>query len=138
MTSERVPDAPARGGGLLADLRGLAAEQRLAGIAALVLLATMFLPWYTKETTAAVDGQPVTVSQNRMAITVFSWVEAAIFLVAVGVGVLLLARGRKRAFHLPGGDGLVVMAAGAWATFLVFFRFVDKPSGQTGRGVLTD
>jgi hypothetical protein len=138
MTSRRAGEEPGRGGGLLADLRGLAAEQRLAGIAAVVLLLTMFLPWYTKETTAAVNGQPVTVSQNRMAITVFSWVEAAIFLVAVGVAVLLVMRSRGKAFHLPGGDGLVVTAAGAWATFLVFFRFVDKPSGQTGRGVLTD
>ncbi len=138
MTSERVEPAAGRSGGLLADLRALAAEQRLAGIAAVLLLLTMFLPWYTKETTAAVNGQPVTVSENRMAITVFSFVEAAIFLVAVGVAVLLFARGRGKAFHLPGGDGLVVTAAGAWATFLVFFRFVDKPQGQTGRGVLTD
>ncbi len=138
MTSHRADAAAGRPGGLLADLRALAAEQRLAAIAALVLLLTMFLPWYTKETTAAVNGQPVTVSQNKMAITVFSFVEAAIFLVAVGVGVLLLARGRGKAFHLPGGDGLVITAAGAWATFLVFFRFVDKPQGQAGRGVLTD
>jgi hypothetical protein len=138
MTSGRLEAGPARSGGLLADLRALAAEQRLAAIAAVLLLATMFLPWYTKDTTAAVNGQPVTVSQNKLAITVFSWVEAAIFLVAVGVTVLIVARGRGRAFHLPGGDGLVVTAAGAWATFLVFFRFVDKPSGQTGRGVLTD
>jgi hypothetical protein len=138
MTSERIEPGAGRGGGLLADLRALAAEQRLAGIAAVLLLLTMFLPWYTKETTAAVNGQPVTVSENRMAITVFSFVEAAIFLVAIGVAVLLFARVRGKAFHLPGGDGLVVTAAGAWATFLVFFRFVDKPQGQTGRGVLTD
>jgi hypothetical protein len=138
MSSERVPSPAGGARGLLADLRALAAEQRLAGIAAGVLLLTMFLPWYTKDTTAAVNGQPVTVSENRMAVTVFSFVEAAIFLVAVGVGVLLLARARGKAFHLPGGDGLVVTAAGAWATFLVFFRFVDKPQGQTGRGVLTD
>ncbi len=116
-------------GRLRAAWGGLGSEQRTALVAALVLLGTMLLPWYSKSVDAVVRGQLASQSSGKLAITVFSWVEAAIFLVAVSVAALLLARGERRAFHLPGGDGLVVAAGGAWATFLVFYRFVDKPSG---------
>ena len=36
-------------------------------------------------------------------------------LVAAGVLVLLFQRAEGRAFHLPGGDGGVITAAGVWA-----------------------
>lgn len=136
-------DRPARPEGPGARLRaawaGLGREQRLVLLAALALLATLFLPWYVRTTTTATAaGSPVIVRDPKAAITVFSWVEAALFLVAVAVVALVLARGEKRAFHLPGGDGLVVAVAGGWATFLVFFRFVDKPSVSSGGRVLVD
>lgn len=114
---------------LVAAWRRLAREQRLVVAAAAVLLATMLLPWYSRSVDAVVRGRIETASSSKLAITVFSLVEAAIFVVAVGVVALVLARGDRRAFHLPGGDGTIVAAAGAWATFLIFFRFVDKPSG---------
>jgi hypothetical protein len=108
---------------------GLGPEQRTVVVAAGVLLATMLLPWYSKSVDAVGNGRILSQSSTKLAITVFSWVEAAVFLVAAGVLVLVLARGQRRAFHLPGGDGTVVAAGGAWATFLIFYRFVDKPSG---------
>ena len=118
---------------------GLGAEQRTVLVAALVLLATLLLPWYSRTTTTAtVGGTPRIAHEAKAAITVFSWVEAAIFLVAVAVAALVLARGERRAFHLPGGDGVVVAAAGAWVTFLVFFRFVDKPSVASGGRIVID
>src|SRR4029077_10856724 len=43
---------------------------------------------------------------------------------------LLYARGSRRAFHLPGGDGAVIIAAGLWVMFLVFYRQLDKPNGR--------
>jgi hypothetical protein len=48
--------------------------------------------------------------------------------------VLLLARAEQRPFHLPGGDGTVIFAAGAWATLLIFYRVFDRPdiSGEGG------
>ena len=47
---------------------------------------------------------------------------------------LLLARADERPFHLPGGDGLVIFAAGLWATALIFYRVFDRPdvSGEGG------
>jgi hypothetical protein len=51
--------------------------------------------------------------------------------VAVGVLALLFARGEKKAFHLPGGDGLVIFAAGVWVALLVFYRLIDNKTGAT-------
>ena len=56
--------------------------------------------------------------------------EAAIFVVVVGVLVLLWARAERKAFHLPGGDGTVIMGAGLWVMFLIFYRQLDKPNGR--------
>jgi hypothetical protein len=109
----------------------LAPEQRLAGACAIGLFLTMFLPWYTRDTTAVVGGKLQTVGSTLMAFKAFSFVEAAILLVAVGVLVLLFARGERKAFHLPGGDGLVIFAAGAWVALLCFYRLIDNKTGST-------
>lgn len=109
----------------------LAPEQRLAGACAIGLFLTMFLPWYTRETTAVVSGKLQTVGSTLMAFKAFSFVEASILLVAVGVLVLLFARGERKAFHLPGGDGLVISAAGAWVALLCFYRLIDNKTGST-------
>ena len=67
----------------------------------------------------------------------FSFVEAAVLLVAVGVLTLLFQRAEGRAFHLPGGDGGVVMLAGGWTCCLVIWRIFDK-QGTTGQAVRDD
>jgi hypothetical protein len=41
--------------------------------------------------------------------------------------VLLYARARRRGFHLPGGDGTVILVAGGWASLLLVWRLFDKP-----------
>jgi hypothetical protein len=104
--------------------RALDPDQRLAGLAALALLATLFLPWYQKSVAVADRGLD---SQNLTAFGVFSFVEAAVMLVALGVFALLFARGEQRAFHLPGGDGTVILGAGAWAAVLLLWRVFDRP-----------
>ena len=40
---------------------------------------------------------------------------------------LLYSRSQKRGFHLPGGDGSVVMLAGGWTVLLLVWRLFDKP-----------
>jgi hypothetical protein len=109
----------------------LAPEQRLAALCASGLFVTMFLPWYTRDTTAVVKGRLQTLTTTLMAWKAFSFVEAAILLVAIGVLVLLFARGERRAFHLPGGDGVVIFAAGIWVALLVFYRLIDNKTGAT-------
>ncbi|HSD78294.1 MAG TPA: hypothetical protein VLA98_12855 [Solirubrobacteraceae bacterium] len=107
--------------------RALQPEQRLAAVAAILLLLSMLLPWYQVTTSFSVGGRPATQTVSHSAFGAYSFVEAAIFLVAVAVLVLLFARGERRAFHLPGGDGAVIVAAGLWTMFLVFYRQLDKP-----------
>jgi hypothetical protein len=125
------PD-PDRMSGALARIgrnwRALSSEQRLATVAALALLLSMLLPWYRESETLVVKGQAEKVVTSLNAFSVYSFVEAAIFVVAIGVLVLMWTRAEKKAFHLPGGDGTVVMAAGLWVMFLIFYRQFDRPN----------
>jgi hypothetical protein len=113
--------------GVLARVRRAAGaldpEQRLAGLAAIALLVTLFLPWY--DATLLDRGRAANVTYS--AFGVFSFVEAAVLLVALGVFALLFARGEQRGFHLPGGDGTVLVGAGAWAAVLLLWRVFDRP-----------
>jgi hypothetical protein len=112
------------------DWRALSSEQRLAAIAALALLFSMLLPWYQETGNAIVNGHLVRIDDPKTAFGVYSFIEAAIFVVVVGVIALLWARAERRAFHLPGGDGTVIMGAGLWVMFLIFYRQLDKPNGR--------
>lgn len=107
-------------------------DQRFAAGAAIGLLLAMFLPWYEKN--VVITGTRTFASDSISAFGAVSFVEAAIFLVAGGVLVLLLARAEERPFHLPGGDGSVIFGAGLWATALIFYRVFDRPdvSGEGG------
>lgn len=98
-------------------------EQRLAGIAAGALLVTLFLPWYQK---SVAMGNRI-VEDNLSAFGVFTFVEAAVLLVALGVFGLLYARSQEMPFHLPGGDGTVIFGAGIWAAVLLLWRVFDRP-----------
>ena len=84
--------------------RYLDGEQRVAAVASLLLIVSTFGP--------------------------FSFVEAAIVLVALAVLLLLKKRADGRSFHLPFGDGAVIMAAGGWSGLLIVIRLFDRPLGQ--------
>ena len=107
--------------------RALPAEMQQAAGAAAGLALTMLLPWYEKSFFDTTGPQARPQSANLSAFGVFSFVEAAILLVAAGVLYLIWARSQQKAFHLPGGDGTVIMAAGAWAMLLLVWRLFDKP-----------
>src|SRR5206468_6955825 len=114
----------------------LAPEQRIAGGAALALWISMFLPWYGKSVTETVKNSLRAAGYDLSAFGAFSFVEAAVLLVASAVLALLFARAERRAFHLPGGDGLVILAGGIWVSVLIFYRMLDKP-GTTGNDRLS-
>ena len=103
-------------------------ERRLAAIAALALLVTMFFPWYGLQSVNRRTG--AIYSHDISAFGDVSFVEAAIFLVAAGVLAMLIARAEGREFHLPGGDGTIAMLAGGWAALLIFYRVFDRPTGS--------
>jgi hypothetical protein len=101
----------------------------------MALFFSLFLPWYQRHFFVDVGGklQPAADSQTGWA--AFSFVEAAVLVVAAGVLTLLFQRAEGRAFHIPGGDGGVIMAAGGWTCVLVIWRIFDK-QGATSHGQL--
>jgi hypothetical protein len=84
--------------------RRLNFEQRAAAVGALLLIVSTFGP--------------------------FSFVEAAIVLVAAAVLLLLYRRAQGRDFHVPFGDGVMIAAGGTWAGLLIVVRLFDRPLGQ--------
>jgi hypothetical protein len=119
---------------LTRDWRALTPEQRLAGGAAVALFLTMLLPWYQQNAVVSAPRTTPLQSQNLNAFQAFSFIEAAVLLVAVAIVYLLYARAEGREFHLPGSDGAVVMVAGGWTALLLVIRLFDKP-GITTHGI---
>jgi hypothetical protein len=111
-------------------------DQRLAAMTSLGLFVSMLLPWYSKTVVIRTRGGGAG-TQSLSAFQAFSFVEAAVLLVSVGVLAALFARAEKRDFHLPGGDGTVVMLAGAWVAILIFYRLFDKPGLQGNEQVVS-
>ncbi len=111
------------------DVTELPRELQLAAGAALALALSMVLPWYQK---SVVDGGKI-IQANVSAFGDFTFVEAAVLLVAVAVLFLVWARSQHKGFHLPGGDGLAITLAGGWAVLLLVWRLFDKP-GIQGQG----
>ena len=105
-------------------------DRRLATLGSIALFVSMFLPWYQQNGV----GKTGIESRNLDAFQVFSFVEAAVLLVAVALIYMLFARADGREFNMPGGDGTVVFAAGIWTGALLIFRLFDKP-GISSHGV---
>jgi ABC-type multidrug transport system fused ATPase/permease subunit len=78
--------------------RALPPERRLAAYAAIGLFLTLFLPWY-QDTVVAKTLRTGTASVTGWG--AFSWVEAAVLLVAAGVLTLLYQRADGRAIPHP-------------------------------------
>jgi hypothetical protein len=140
MTASGGEEGRARQPGLFVRLvrawNQLPGERRLASLAALGLVVTLFLPWY-QETVIASGGSALrSASASLTGWGAFSFVEAALLLVAGGVLVLLFVRAEGAAFHVPGGDGGVITAAGLWACVLILWRLFDK-EGTTVHGQYT-
>jgi hypothetical protein len=87
------------------SFRRLGFEQRVAAVGAILLIVSTFGP--------------------------FSFVEAAEILTGLAVLALLKQRADRRQFHLPFGDGSVILAAAVWSALLILARLFDRPLGQT-------
>jgi hypothetical protein len=98
--------------------RVLHPDQRLAAIAALGLIASMFVPWWRDPLTGL----------SYWAVNRFTFIELAIVMTAAAVLVLLYGRAEGRGFHLPLSDGTLAAAAGGWCCVLVLVRIVDPPT----------
>jgi hypothetical protein len=114
--------------------RTLPHERRLAALAAIGLFLALFLPWYQETVIATATGTKLqSASATLTGWGAFSFVEAAVLLVALGVLTLLFQRVEGHAFHVPGGDGGIITAAGVWTCVLVIWRIFDK-QGTSSHG----
>jgi hypothetical protein len=112
--------------------RALPHESRLAAFASIGLFLTLFLPWYQVTLIDRVKSAELqSASATITGWGAFSFVEAAVLLVAAAVLTLLFQRAEGRAFHLPGGDGGVITAAGVWTCVLIVWRIFDKQGATT-------
>ena len=116
-------------GRLVRAWRTMPHERRLAAYASIGLFLSLFLPWYQRQFFVVLGGKIQPASDSQTAWGAFSFVEAAILLVAAGVLVLLFQRAEGKAFHIPGGDGGVITAAGVWSAILIIWRIFDKQGG---------
>ena len=78
--------------------------------ASLGLFVTLFLPWYQETVIARGTTTLQNLSESLTGWGAFSFVEAAVLLVAVGVIALLFVRAEGRPFRVPFGDGAVITA----------------------------
>jgi hypothetical protein len=118
---------------LLNAWRALGREQHMTALFALGLFVSMLLPWYSKTVVESARASRAGLKAGETSLNAFqafSFVEAAVLLVSAGVLAMLFARGERRDFQLPGGDGVIVTLAGAWAAILIFYRLLDKPGLQ--------
>jgi hypothetical protein len=121
--AHRTGSTPTR---FLRAWRELPQERRLAALACVGLFLTLFLPWYQETVFANGVSSLRTASSSLTGWGAFSFVEAAVLLVAAAVLILLFTRAEGQAFHVPGGDGGVITAAGSWTCILIVWRIFDK------------
>ncbi len=121
--AQRLGSPPTR---MIRVWRGLPHERRLAALACVGLFLTLFLPWYQETVFANGVSTLRSVSSSLTGWGAFSFVEAAVLLVSASVLLLLFVRAEGQAFHVPGGDGGVITAAGLWTCVLIIWRIFDK------------
>ncbi len=115
-----------RGSGFRATVshgaRTLPSDQRLAGLAALGVVGSMFVPWWRDPLTGL----------SYWAVNRFTFIELALVLVAGSVLLVLYGRAEGRGFHLPLADGTLAAGAGIWCCVLVLVRIADPPTRVIG------
>ena len=108
-------------------MRVLDAEQRLAGLAALGILLSLFTPWW-RDTAFDI---------SYWGVRRFTWIELSLLIVSGSALLLLFRRAQGRVFHLPLSDGTLAMGAGLWCCVLVIARLLDPPT-RSVRGHVFD
>jgi hypothetical protein len=95
----------------------LGRAERLAGLGALIILASTPLSWYR----APIGGLVKTGWGN------FGFAEAALLLTAGSALALLVQVGRGRRPPMPLHEGTLLAAAGIWSGLIVIYLMFDRP-----------
>jgi hypothetical protein len=103
---------------LLADLRGLGGNERIAVIGAAVMVGSLVLPWYQS---------PISNDLVLTGLGAFGWAEAALVLIAAATVFLALQGGGGYVPPRPLREWGLFVAAGCWAALIVLYRIADRP-----------
>ena len=102
------------------DTSRISFGEMIAGVSGLVLLISLFLPWY------GVDVEAVGVSANAW--ESLSFIDILLFLIALVAIGQAVARATGNMPDLPAPIGQIVMIAGIVALLLVLLRLIDIPA----------
>jgi hypothetical protein len=118
VAASRSTDLRSIPGKLLADLRGLGGNERIAVIGAAVVVGSLFLPWWQS---------PISDELVQTGFGAFGWAEAALLLIAGATVYLALQGGGGYVPPRPLREWALFVAAGSWAGAIVLYRIADRP-----------
>ncbi|WP_372787732.1 hypothetical protein [Paraconexibacter sp.] len=107
------------------DVSQLSQGAKIAGGAGLLLLISMFLPWY--DVSASFAGFSASNSGNAW--EVFGFIDLVLFVTAVAAIAVAVMATQNRSAALPVPPGQLLLALGGLATVLVVFRVLSVPDG---------
>jgi hypothetical protein len=99
-------------------IRSLSAHERLAALGAVIVVASLFLPWY---------GVTLAGGLVKTAVGTFGLIEAALLLTVGSAVLLIVACSRGYSLPRPLNEGALLVAAGAWSALLIAYRIMDRP-----------
>lgn len=114
---------------MTAFIASLTSHERLAVAGAVVVAASLALPWYG----VALAGGLV-----KTALGTFGLIEAALVLTVGAAIALVVACSRGFALPRPLDEGSLLAASGVWSAVLIAYRMLDRPDfglaavGDTG------
>ena len=105
------------------DTSRLTTGDMIAGLGGVALLTSLFLPWYG----VSVDIAGVSLSESGNGWEVLSFIDILLFLISIGAIAIVAARA---AGALPDDvpAPVLLLALGALAVLLVFYRIIDIPT----------
>jgi hypothetical protein len=109
------------------DASRISTGERVAGVAALALLITLWLPWYSAS--AFGDSESVNAWES------FDLIDVILFLVAILTIALVAMRAAGSTPELPAPPGALIAGGGAIATILVLYRILDIPGEADIAGI---
>lgn len=108
---------------MLEAYRRLDVHQRLGAVGALIVIASMFLPWY---------GLPLGGGIAKTGFTALGWAELALLMTVGAALVLLYEHARGRVLPFPLDEGTLMLVSGLWSGLLVVYLMFDRPTFRLG------
>jgi hypothetical protein len=113
------------------DTSKLGVGDQIAAVSGIVLLISLFLPWYGVDVNIA---GVASASASATAWEALSFIDILLFVVAlVAIGVPVAKATGSLPDDVPGP--MIVMGVGALGVLLVLFRLIDLPTPDIGGGV---